>query len=73
MCEFCLDPNTNRRRNRDSFHADFAGFFSSQAIEAAVRQAAANSNAASSSSSKKDGQPGDEQGNDDDDADSDGT
>jgi hypothetical protein len=77
MCEFCLDPNSSsssRGGNRDAFHSDFAGFFSADAIEAAVRQAAANV-AASSSSSKKGrkGDNDDEQGNTDDDADSDGT
>lgn len=36
MCEFCsFGPNTNR--NRDSTDPDFSGFFSSAAIEAAIR------------------------------------
>lgn len=35
MCEFCLDPSANR----DAYHSDFAGFFSADAIEVAVRQA----------------------------------
>lgn len=35
MCEFCNNPNANR----DIYHSDFAGFFSADAIEAAVRQA----------------------------------
>lgn len=34
MCEFCLNPSGNS----DSHHSDFKGFFSSEAIEAAVRQ-----------------------------------
>ena len=40
MCEFCsFGPNPV---DRDSTHADFAGFFSAAAIEAAVRQANAD-------------------------------
>ena len=39
MCEFCLDPSSSQ--DRDRAHQDFAGFFSADAIEAAVRQAAA--------------------------------
>jgi hypothetical protein len=78
MCEFCLDPNSSNRRNRksnpDAFHSDFAGFFSAQAIEAAVTQAAA-ANVAASSSKKRGSnkQVQDGEGNEDDDADSDGT
>jgi hypothetical protein len=37
MCEFCLFPTGG---DRDAQHSDFAGFFSPDAIEAAVRQAA---------------------------------
>ena len=53
MCEFCLFPSSNA--NRDAQHSDFAGFFSADAIEAAVRQANAHrtttsSNAISSAS-----------------------
>ena len=84
MCEFCLDPSSRNRRHRknnpDAFHSDFAGFFSGQAIEAALKQAAAVANVAAASSSKKrgnnkpgEGGEGDECGNDDDGADSDGT
>jgi hypothetical protein len=40
MCEFCSLPN--KGGNRDAFHSDFAGFFSAEAIDAAVRQAKAN-------------------------------
>ena len=40
MCEFCSLPN--KGGNRDAFHSDFAGFFSADAIDAAVRQAKAN-------------------------------
>jgi hypothetical protein len=36
MCEFCNVPGSNT--NRDASHQDFAGFFSADAIEAAVRQ-----------------------------------
>ena len=39
MCEFCLFPTGG---DRDAQHSDFAGFFSADAIEAAVRQANAN-------------------------------
>jgi hypothetical protein len=38
MCEFCSFASGNSS-NRDAFHSDFSGFFSSDAIEAAVRQA----------------------------------
>jgi hypothetical protein len=38
MCEFCSIP-TKGGADRDAFHSDFAGFFSADAIEAAVRQA----------------------------------
>jgi hypothetical protein len=62
MCEFCNDP-TGTGNNRDQFHPSFAGFFSTLAIDEAVRQANANRLAA-----------GDEAEDDDDgDADSDGT
>lgn len=37
MCEFCLNPN--RSGDPDADHVDFAGFFSPDAIERAVRQA----------------------------------
>ena len=47
MCEFCSGPNT-LEHGRDQQDASFAGFFSSDAIDAAVRQAK------SSSSSKRD-------------------
>lgn len=39
MCEFCsFGPNSNKT-DRDSTHPVFSGFFSADAIEAAVRQA----------------------------------
>jgi len=38
MCEVCSNPN-NGHGNRDMFHPSFAGFFSADAIEAAVQQA----------------------------------
>lgn len=41
MCEFCLNPNL-RQGDRDALNPSFAGFFSPEAIEAAVRQANAN-------------------------------
>jgi len=37
MCQFCLNPNQSG--DRDADHIDFAGFFSPDAIEQAVRQA----------------------------------
>ena len=40
MCEFCNLPGLNHLR--DANHADFAGFFSADLIEAAVKQANAN-------------------------------
>lgn len=41
MCEFCSFASGNSS-NRDAFHSDFAGFFSADAINAAVQQAKAN-------------------------------
>lgn len=41
MCEFCNLP-TEGGIERDAQHSDFAGFFSADAIEAAVRQANAS-------------------------------
>jgi len=40
MCEFCAFPNNNT--DRDATHSDFAGFFSADAINAAVQQAKAS-------------------------------
>jgi hypothetical protein len=41
MCEFCsLGPNSNH--DPDSRNANFSGFFSADAIQAAVEQAAAD-------------------------------
>ena len=37
MCEFCSDPN--RQGESDADHVDFAGFFSPDAIDRAIRQA----------------------------------
>lgn len=50
MCEFCNDPNS-QNTNRDIFHQDFAGFFSADAIEAAVRQAKAASSSSATEAS----------------------
>jgi len=45
MCEFCsLGPNSSRQHGADRSDLRFAGFFSAEAIEAAVRQAQASSN-----------------------------
>ena len=49
MCEFCSGPNT-LEHGRDQQDASFVGFFSSDAIDAAVRQA----NIISRRSSKRD-------------------
>ena len=39
MCEFCsFGPNSNKQ-DRDQSNPSFSGFFSTEAIEAAVRQA----------------------------------
>ena len=38
MCEFCANPPG---KNTDAQHVDFAGFFTPDAIEAAVQQAKA--------------------------------
>lgn len=37
MCEFCSGESNSA--SRDVHHSDFAGFFSAEAIDAAVRQA----------------------------------
>ena len=43
MCEFCMSgPNANNSNDPDADYVEFAGFFSSDAIEAAVRQANAH-------------------------------
>lgn len=41
MCEFCNLPNKGGP-DRDTLHSDFAGFFSADAIDAAVKQANAS-------------------------------
>jgi hypothetical protein len=46
MCEFCNNPFA--ANNRDAQNIAFAGFFSSEAIEAAVRQARQNATSTSS-------------------------
>jgi NaMN:DMB phosphoribosyltransferase len=40
MCEFCNNPFSTAT-NKDAQHIEFAGFFSSAAIDAAIRQAQA--------------------------------
>ena len=45
MCEFCTLPSASGNTNRDAQHSDFVGFFSADAIELAVRQAATRNNA----------------------------
>ena len=50
MCEFCsLGPNS-RQHGGDATDLRFAGFFSAEAIDSAVRQAEADRNSSSSSS-----------------------
>jgi hypothetical protein len=39
MCEFCSIGPNNTNRNRDSTHPDYSGFFSSTAIDEAIRLA----------------------------------
>lgn len=51
MCEFCNNPAD--QKNRDATHLDFAGFFSSEAIDAAVRQANADRTEDDSSSAEE--------------------
>lgn len=62
MCEFCsLGPKSNV--DRDSRHSDFAGFFSADAIEQALRQAAENNRnngRSGSGNSGDDDEPSDE-------------
>lgn len=66
MCEFCsIGPSSSR--DRDSSDARFAGFFSADAIEAAVRQAAKTADA------KKRGRTGKDSNNQTTDEDDDGT
>jgi hypothetical protein len=48
MCEFCNNPFA--ANNKDAHNIAFAGFFSSEAIEAAVRQARQTAAAANNSS-----------------------
>jgi len=56
MCEFCLNPNQSG--DRDADHIDFAGFFSADAIERAVRQA--NENRANQASAEGHGDEDDD-------------
>ena len=53
MCEFCSGPNT-LEHGRDQQDASFAGFFSSDAIDAAVRQANSRSSKRDVSRSRDD-------------------
>jgi hypothetical protein len=60
MCEFCLDPSGRADRNSDANRHEFAGFFSADAINAAVAQAQAyrstnkNNNADTTSDNEND-------------------
>jgi len=72
MCEFCSDPTGTT--NRDQFHPSFAGFFSADAIDAAVRQANANRQSRLQPNRHRDDDDDEEEGGGDvDDGDSDGT
>ena len=51
MCEFCSNPNSNN----DAQHIEFAGFFSAEAIEAAVRKVNANRTTAQPKDDDSDG------------------
>ena len=63
MCEFCLDPSGRSGRNSDSNRAEFAGFFSADAINAAVAQAQAlRSQNADTQDEKEDGDNEDDDG-----------
>lgn len=59
MCEFCLNPN--RSGDRDADHIDFAGFFSPDAIDLAVRRAN-EARAAANEESQNGGQGDDDDG-----------
>ena len=39
MCEYCNNPFSNKNSNSDEHRIEFAGFFSADAITAAVQQA----------------------------------
>ena len=72
MCEFCSGPN-NYEHGRDQQDASFAGFFSSDAIDAAVRQANKNSRRSSSKRDVSRSGDADEEEVGEEDYDSDGT
>jgi hypothetical protein len=42
MCEYCSNPFGSKGTNSDSQHIEFAGFFSTDAINAAVQKALAS-------------------------------
>jgi len=52
MCEFCSLPLSNDER--EALHQDFAGFFSSAAIDAAVKEANALQQSQAAAQSKDD-------------------
>lgn len=67
MCEFCsFGPNSSRQHGGDSSDLRFAGFFTADAIEAAVRQASINANS-NSDSNDGDGVSSEENAGDEDD------
>ena len=72
MCEFCSGPN-NLEHGRDQQDASFAGFFSSDAIDAAVRQANTNSRSSSKRDVSRSGDDDNEEEIGEEDYDSDGT
>ena len=69
MCEFCNNPLSNNKQNdKDAQHVEFAGFFSSDAIDAAIRQTAA-----AATKSRQDASASDDDDDAASDEDSDGT
>ena len=68
MCEFCsIGPNSNQPHGRDESDLRFAGFFSADAIEAAVRQSSnsqVNNNNNAAEGGDEDGEGGEEEDDD---------
>ena len=71
MCEFCSGNHNSLEHGRDQQDASFAGFFSSDAIDAAVRQA--NINRSSKRNVSRSGDDDNEEEVGEEDYDSDGT
>ena len=73
MCEFCSGNHNTLEHGRDQQDASFAGFFSSDAIDAAVRQANINSRRSSKRNVSRSGDDDNEEEVGEEDYDSDGT